>query len=341
MTGDEREEVPATEPETQDKTPEAPVDDGPLTDEDVVAAIEEASTKPEEPEPEPEQPEGEPAKAEGEPEPPAPDAEAEIKSMGLKDRAAERFREMSTEIRTLRETLETAGVKDLAELPTLVQRAQYADQLMQDIVDTGATPEQYSKSLSYLADVHAAASGDREAAERAFETLLPEVQALASLLGKDIAGVADPLAQHEDLAEAVENGEITRQYALQLAATRAQGQVQQQRQQQTRQQQEAQAAVQQADEALRAFDMQMQQVPGYAHKRPILDAQMQMVRQNVHPSRWVEAATAILARIPDIAPPPAPKPTPGPVRSGRPAPANLAPEHADVFDAIEYASSHR
>ena len=278
------------------------------------------------PPPAPREPEGEErdpekaAKAEGEqddPDKPAapPDVDAEVKDLHLRGRSEQRFRELSGQVETYRSALEQAGVKDIADLPALVQQAQYADQMMADITASFAEPEHYSRVLQYGADIRAAQKGDRQAAERAFEALMPEMQALATYLGKDIAG-ADPLAEHPDLSAAVESGEIDRKWALQMAANRTQDGARQQHEQFARSQQQIERDALQGVQMLTAWDQQMQADPAYMAKRPALDRQMQWVRENVPPSRWVEAAQNLLAAIPDPAPQVS-KPPPGPVRPGR------------------------
>lgn len=311
---------------------EAVEEEGPLTDEDVVAAIEEASTKPE-PEPEPVE---EPAEPDAEPEP--PNVEDEIKSMGLKERSAERFRELTSENKSYKEIFEQAGIKDVADIPYMAQQAKYAGDMMDDIA-AAFEPEQYASVLKYGADCRAAAAGDLEAAQRAFDQALPEIQALAAFLGKDIAGIADPIEAHTDLAEAVENGDITRDYALQIAASRTQQGAVKQTTQKAQQGDAQRQLVTQADQQLQQFDAQMQATPGYMAKRGILDVQMRRVRETTHPSQWVEAAQQILAAIPNMAPPAPVKPTPGPVRPGRMTP-QLAPQHDTIEAAIEWASNN-
>lgn len=271
--------------------------------------------------------------------------EQELRELGIKsEKASARFREMAAEIRELapvREALKAAGVEKLAELPQIVQRVKDADFLIQQVVETGATSEQYGKTLEYLSLVNRAATGDRQAMEQAWAMIEPEVQLLAQLLGKEVPGLVDPLAAHPDLREAVERGDIPRQHALEVAQARQQQALwqEQQRQTQTRQQQAAQQqqAVVQARQALNDLGAELMQADPdrYQAVAPQLVAKVREITQAYPPSQWVEQTLKAYALLK----PPAPKPQVGPVPL-RPAGGRPAVEPA-TFDspeaALEYA----
>lgn len=273
------------------------------------------------------------------PEPDA-DTEAEIASLGLKEKSAARFREMASEIKQLapiREQLKAAGVEDFAELPRVVERAKAADDLIGMVQDTGATPDQYGMSLDYLKLANAASRGDTKAAEQALELVMAEAATWAKALGRELPGVHDPLAGHDDLAEAVEQGDMDRKHALELAAARERAQTIQQHQQQTSQQQQVEAAQQQARQQLVQWDQQMAQDPAYQAKRPMLDAMVRNIRATLPPDQWLAATQQAFASIPDV-PTPAPRaPAPSPVRPGGPR-GGLAPKKFEsVEDALDFA----
>ena len=307
-------------------------EDPPADEEGEPAAPE---VKPDEGEPEAKKPEGDQPKAQ-----PDADTEAEIASLGLKEKSAARFREMASEIKQLapiRDQLKAAGVEDFAELPRVVQRAKDADDLVAMIGDTGATPDQYGQTLDYLKVANAAASGDPKAAEQALEMIMAEAAVWAKALGREIPGVHDPLAGHDDLAAAVEQGDMDRKHAVELAAARERSQTMQQHRQQATQQQQGEAVQQQARQQLVQWDQQMAQDPAYQAKRPMLDAMVRNIRATLPPDQWLAATQQAFASIPDV-PTPAPRaPAPSPVRPGGPR-GGLAPKKFEsVEDALDFA----
>lgn len=316
------------EPDNADDEPEDP----PADEEGEPAAPE---VKPDEGEPEAKKPEGEQPKDQ-----PDADTEAEIASLGLKEKSAARFREMATEIKELapiRDQLKAAGVESINDLPRVIERAKDADGLIAMITDTGATPDQYGQTLDYLKVANAAASGDPKAAEQALEMIMSEAAVWAKALGREIPGVHDPLAGHDDLAEAVEQGDMDRKHAVELAAARERSQSMQQHQQQTSQQQQAETMQQQARQQLVQWDQQMAQDPAYQAKRPMLDAMVRNIRATLPPDQWLAATQQAFASIPDV-PTPAPRaPAPSPVRPGGPR-GGLAPKKFEsVEDALDFA----
>lgn len=177
------------------------------------------------------------------------------------------------------------------------------------IQDTGATPEQYGSALGYLKAVN---SGDPALMAQAFDAMQQEMAWLAKQLGREVPGVVDPLADHADLKAAVDEGEITRKHALELAQARAmqvrQQQAQQRTQQQTAQQQE-QAQVQQQ---LAALETRLKADPAYQAKMAQVD--FDWIKANVPPAKWAAAVEHQFARA-VVAPPAPPAPAKPPVGS--------------------------
>lgn len=288
------------------------------------------------------------AATEGEPQPDA-DTEAEIASLGLKEKSAERFRGMAAEIKELaplREAMKAAGIEDVAKLPDVVKRAEAGDFLFEEISKTGTSPEQYGMALDYLGLIGKAQQGDMVAAEKAYATMTGELAALAKLLGKEVPGVHDPLANHQDLRAEVEAGDLPRARAVEIAGQRDRaaytGNVERQR---TESQQAAEQAEQRGIEWLKRFDAEMaQEDPSYAAKRPQLNEAVRQIREQYHPSEWAQRTALAYARIqapaaaaPAVAAPPAPvQPRPGPVRPSGPRPAMDPTTFASPMDALEY-----
>lgn len=145
--------------------------------------------------------------------------------------------------------------------------------LIQGVQATGATPAQYGETLSWLALFN---SRDPAQQEKALELVESVAERLATLLGKERV-VGDPLGAHADLKDAVAKGQITAQYAKEIARTRngqqfrgeltQQATVEQQRQQQAQQEeQQARNDLAQVEATLSASD------PQYAQKKALVVA---------------------------------------------------------------------
>lgn len=278
---------------------------------------------------------------------PDADTEAEITALGLKDKTAERFRTLASEVKELapiRDALKAAGIDDAARLPELVQRAAVGEDMVKMVVETGANADQYGMALDYLGLIGKAQKGDMAAAGQAYDVMAKELSVLAQMLGKEVPGVHDPLAGHADLRAEVEAGDLPRARALEIAATRAQGQYSTAAQ---RQQQESERAAEQAEQAgitwLQQFDADAKaQDPDYLAKRPALNEAVAQIRTTMHPSKWPEATALAYARIKaptpaaaSAAPAAASMPRPGPMRPAGPRPA-MAPAFDDPMKALEY-----
>lgn len=88
--------------------------------------------------------------------------------------------------------------------------------LVQGVQSTGASPEQYGETLSWLALFN---SQDPTQQGKALELAETVCDRLATLLGRERT-VGDPLAEHADLKDAVAKGHVTAQYAKEIARTR-------------------------------------------------------------------------------------------------------------------------
>ena len=237
----------------------------------------------------------------------ATDAEDDKLAASLKGRTKERFEALSGEVRQYREALDKAGIKDVAELAQIQERAARAEDFTAMVMDTGADGQQFSQALDYLTLVNQATrSGNAASAKKALDMLVPAVQALTAISGMDIevlfGQAADPLAAHEDLAKAVDQGDMTRKAALEVVAARTQLASRQQAEQQAAEAQQSQQAQQQGIQWLQQFDAQMAADPTYAGKRPILHALVTNIRQTLPPAQWPDAVRRAYASIPAQAP---------------------------------------
>ena len=89
--------------------------------------------------------------------------------------------------------------------------------LIGSIQSTGASPEQFAETISFLRDVN---SNDPAALDRAYKSLQGGMRALAIRMGKPVPEV-DLLAEHPDLAEMVKYGQITKEIAQETALHRS------------------------------------------------------------------------------------------------------------------------
>lgn len=322
MTQESQPQAPTSEPATQPSPDQAALDA-------FSKGVEEAAPEPVEVEAEQveevaEAAEGEPAAAE-----PAPAAEAdpiaeEIAALGLKEKAAERFKEL------------TGKVKELStDRESLTEKAAKADQWEQMVTSTGATPEQYSSALGYLQAIN---SGDPASMGKAFDAMLQEVQWLGQQLGREVPGLVDPLKDHADLSSAVDNGDITRKHALEVAQAR----VTQQRVAQRSEVQAKQTVAQQSEAAavasVNALDQRLRADPAYAAKMQALTSSgaFAWIKENIPPEKWAPAIEREWQRTAVAAPAPAAKPAVGhvPLRPVRPS-AGMAVQPKSDMEAFE------
>lgn len=253
------------------------------------------------------------AKKDGKPEAPAKDAaqgdaqpdpetDAAVTELGLKGKAELRFREMASTIKT--------QAQELEPLRVAADRGQQWENM---VLETKATPEQFGQSLGYLAYIN---SGDPTKMGQAFDFLLGELQTLGKNIGREVPGLVDPVADHPDLAQAVTFGEMTRAAALELAQRRTAEQRHTEHQsvtsEQAKQKQEfdaGMAAVASLSEELKAQD------PAFTEKLKVLAPVLDVIRQTVPPSQWVEKIRDTYQRISVVVPvAAAPAPAPAAAR---------------------------
>lgn len=245
--------------------------------------------------------------------PQQPTVEDEVKQLGLKERAAERFQELHTQARDARERV---------------------SQWEQTVESTGCSPEQFGGALRYLSDIN---SGDPKRMADAYERMQGELQWLGQQLGREAPGF-DPLSAHPDLAGRVSSGDISRDVALELAQHRQTGQLQQshtqaqqERQQQDLQYQKGLASVQQLGAELRAADAQFDQ------KLTLLAPTIDIIQRTLPPAQWPAeihraylALPAMASATPAAAAAPVARSAPNPVRANSAAPVapKITPENA-------------
>lgn len=182
---------------------------------------------------------------------------------------------------------------------------------------TGASPEEFAQGLQYMALVH---SGDPASLQQALTFLDRERTAIAKRLGVPVAGV-DLLADHNDLKQQVEAGELSESAALEIARLRS---VQAEAEQARRTQQadaERTAALQAGRTAVDEMATKLREADplGYDAKMGALKPMIEVIATTVPPNQWAEALRRAYVALPAIAaaaPAPAasaaPRPAPGP-----------------------------
>ena len=265
------------------------------------------------------------------------EAEAEISALGLKQKAAERFRELTAELKALAPLRERA-----AEFEARGQQAERAQQWEETVQSTGATPEQMGNALGYLAAVN---SRDPAAMAQAYDFMQQEMAWLAKELGRSAPGY-DPVADHADLAKRVEAGELSRSVAEELAQSRRMQAMQQDNQQRQRQSSEQAAAVQQVEqqamEQVQSLGVQLRTADPqhFDAKLKAIQPMMQMIQASLPPQQWAAAIQQAYMAAPTPATPVAvapAAPAPSAVRPGGPR-GGMSPQRFDsVEDALDFA----
>jgi hypothetical protein len=272
-----------------------------------------------------------------------PDAETEkeISDLKLKDKSADRFRELSSEVKAaapVMSALKEAGIP-VEQLPSALQAASNHREWVQQVVDTGASPERYADSLQLLSLVTKAQNGDHASAEAALQQLAPLCAEIAKLTGREVPGLFDPLEAHADLLAEVQAGDMSKKAALEVVRARQLAANTQQQTTQRQQTEQATLAAQAGVNALIAIDNEFKALDkDYARKRPILDGIVQSIRETLPPEKWGEATRKAYARIALPAPAPFPQQTVAvghvPLRPTG-ARANLQPEFDNPMDAMD------
>ena len=214
------------------------------------------------------------------------------------------------------------------------------DYLIQGVQGTGATPAQYGETLSWLALFN---SRDPAQQEKALELVESVAERLATLLGKERV-VGDPLGAHPDLKDAVAKGQITAQYAKEIARTRNGQQFRTELQTGAQNEQDRQAQAQREEAQGRNDLAQLEQTlmasdPQYAQKKallvPALKPIMAQIPWSQKAAKFTEAYRAL--QLPSAAARPATSnPKNQPLRPKNPA-GGQAKAPSSMLEAISGA----
>lgn len=166
------------------------------------------------------------------------------------------------------------------------------DYMVKGVQATGASPEQYGETLSWLAMFN---SNDPKQQEKALDLIETVADRLSTLLGKERA-VGDPLNAHADLKAAVAAKQITGELAREMARTRNQntfkGQIQASNTLAEREQAQHEETLTKARTDLNDLEKTLAASdPNYAAKREALIPILKPMFKQIHPSKWTEAFT--------------------------------------------------
>jgi hypothetical protein len=244
-------------------------------------------------------------------------------------------KETSERIRTLIDTTKTVT----AERDRIQNDFNY---LVKGVEATGTSPQQYGETLSWLALFN---SNDPAQQEKALELVETVAERLATLLGKDRT-VGDPLAAHADLKDAVTKGQLTAQYAKELARVRNGQQFRQEltTQASTAEQHRQQAAQEEQQGRQSLHDLEqtlMKSDPQYEQKKallvPVLKPIMQQIPWGQRAEKFMEAYRNI--KIGGL--PAARKPVPAnqPLRAGKNPAGGQTKAPSSMLEAVSGALS--
>jgi hypothetical protein len=191
--------------------------------------------------------------------------------------------------------------------------------------------QQFSLMMDHLQNVN---SGTRDGLERAYDVMSKELQVIGKALGREVPGY-DPLEEFPDLKEEYENGEISKERALELAGVRASRNLERGTQARQDERSHAQRAHEKGINSLRQFGTEMRKSdPLYDAKLPYLQTAMEaIINSGTDPAKWVASIQEAYKKI-QLPKPPPPPAAPNPVRpSGSPG-ARMQREPQTALEAV-------
>lgn len=203
---------------------------------------------------------------------------------GLSDKASERFQALVTRAKDSDARFESLATDH---------------QTLLDTINSSTTPEGFHTMIQYARVVNNPDAPEADL-KRALEFVEAERRILAHRLGVEAPGV-DLLKDHPDLAEKVENFELSRDDAVMIATTRDRNTMQNARKRQSSEQQAMQQTQEAAISQLNHLDAQLRQNDvDYEAKRKLLDTQLPMIYKNYSPDQWANAVWELWQTFPTL-----------------------------------------
>jgi hypothetical protein len=179
-------------------------------------------------------------------------------------------------------------------------KAEESNQFFQQIASTGASPDQFARTIQYLRLVHSKDPAERKLS---FTLLLNEVKGMALELGEPVPGM-NFLDEYPDLRKQVDEGQLSEKNADELARTRARAKLAADTTTATeataKQTNDDAVARNEGIAALNALGTKLSTDPDYGRKYKILIQTLKPVIQRLHPSKWAETYQAAYDNIPAL-----------------------------------------
>lgn len=214
---------------------------------------------------------------------------------GLSPEANKRFQGLVSKIKEKDAALAeiSAKAQELEQKQAqFTEAAEVVNGYRQIFDDAKCKPEQFETAIGLIKLIN---NGDYDTAAR---MLGEQIRMMSLASGKEF-NITDPLAQFPDLSQAVQNSQITRQHAMEIAKGRVmehnagrQAQAANQQQAQLRaQQEEAQRFQQDVQNGAAQVQQWTEQVSqsdiDWPAKERLLDAKVDWLSKNVHPTQWL------------------------------------------------------
>lgn len=213
------------------------------------------------------------------------------------------------------------------------------------IADTGTNPDQFADIMDALTQINS----DDVAERRKGIAFMRKFADDAGVALGDTPSGKDPLEGHQDLIDAVEDGDMKRELAIELATKRnrekAETKLTTERSQQTAEQREHAAAVKTAKADLNALGAKLLKANPALFRlkaQAVADAFVE-VRDSIHPSKWAAKYEAIYNKLKIDVPPAdtrerAPRGTgnSNPQRPGQPANGGGGREVKSLAEAVDF-----
>ena len=273
--------------------------------------------------------------------PPDPETEAEPDSIPKEAKPSDEFGELEKDAPVKsRERFDTMKSRFDEVSEKLEHVSSQNTQWMETIQSTKATPDQLGMSLEYLKDIN---EGTPESMERAYGTMMAELEVLGKALGKKTPGF-NPLDGFDDLKKKVAEGYLEEADALEIAESRSKSNFSKQQQQAREQEQNNQQQAPTTDvgvQALTELGTRLRAAdPNYKSKLPQIEQIVDdVVSSGADPSVWAALVEKGYNRIQAAAPAPKPKVSavPNPIRPSSSGAGTRSKEAGNISEAIDMA----
>lgn len=174
------------------------------------------------------------------------------------------------------------------------------------IAATGADPDTFARHVEVLRLMN---SSDQNEQRVALKALRAAADKVAQALGEREPG--KELEGHDDLAEEVEEGSITKARAIEIANARNRAKAEEARAARTSEQTEAEQAIATARDELNAFEAEMRKAdPDYDRKRAAIETAAKALIPTIPPAKWKAAYKKLYDTV-DVSKLPRPAPRVG------------------------------